>query len=99
MGSLQQYLQDRGGVHCHQNQGILVGRKRFVQSKETIGDVLKKNPKIGELLPLPDELKRLSQSKRLMGLDEFIKSQTENVDLLLEGDLIWPAEEGITYQQ
>jgi len=46
---------------------------------------------------LPEDLKRLAQTTKLSGLQEFIKSQSENVDLLLEGDQIWPAEEGITY--
>jgi len=63
----------------------------------TINDLLKKNLKIGELLPLPEDLKKLVQSTKLMSFNEFIKSQTENIDLLLEGDLIWPAEEGIAF--
>lgn len=63
----------------------------------TVNDLLRKNQKIGELLPLPEDMKRLAQSNKLMALNEFIKSQVENVDLLLEGDLIWPAEEGIAF--
>jgi len=62
-----------------------------------VGDVLRKNPKIGELLPLPDDIKRLAQTNKMMGVEEFIKHQTENVDLMLEGDLIWPVEDGLTY--
>ncbi len=67
------------------------------KSKETVGDIIKKNPKIGELLPLPDDLKRLTQGGKLMTVEEFLKNHSENVDLVLEGDMIWPAEEGIVY--
>lgn len=59
--------------------------------------MIRKNPKIGELLPLPDDLKRLTQGGKLMTIEEFLKSQSEYVDLILEGDLVWPAEEGLTY--
>ena len=54
----------------------------------TINDLLRTSQKVSELMPLPDDIKRLSQTNKLSSLEDFTRDQTENADMILEGDLI-----------